>query len=392
MVAGTFFINGCQPQMPDGQAVKPSASANARVGSFAGRYIVSFKEGILEGLPQASGYAAETAVAREYITKFLASKGIQVDEITSVYGSTILGFAGKLSDAAVAKLSSSPLIEAVEADGPVSLIFPKVEGNVVATDAQTIPWGITAVGGAVNYAGSNVAWVIDTGIDLTHPDLNVNASRGKNFITPGATPNDDNGHGSHVSGTIAAKNNAEGVVGVAAGAQVIPVKVLDASGSGAYSVVIDGVNFVGANGKKGDVANMSLGGSPNTGLDNAVKSAANKGIYFSLAAGNSSAKASNSSPARVNATNVRTVSAHDVNGVFAYFSNYGNPPIEYAAPGVSVYSTFKDGGYTTYSGTSMAAPHVAGIMLANGAGKVYKKGRVTGDYDSNADYKASRIP
>ncbi|QJW88703.1 S8 family serine peptidase [Spirosoma taeanense] len=394
LTAAALLLNGCQPNSPDGPVSTPPPTTGARVGSFEGRYVVSFKDEVRNALPSGD-YATETAAARQYILQFLALRGIRVDEMTQVYGSTIVGFAARLSAEAVARLSSSPIIEAVEPDGPVALIFPKAEG-VTTSDVQTVPWGITAVGGSVNYVGSAVAWVIDTGIDLTHPDLNVNASRGYNAFTDGspdaASLNDLNGHGSHVSGTIAAKNNGFGVVGVAAGAQVIPVKVLNSAGSGSYSGVIAGVNYVGANGKKGDVANMSLGGSPYTALDNAVKNAAAKGIYFSLAAGNDADKANNHSPARANGTNIRTVSAHDVNSVFAYFSNYGNPPIEYAAPGVSVYSTFKDGGYTTYSGTSMAAPHVAGIMLANGAGKVYKKGRVTGDYDSNADYKASRVP
>lgn len=395
LFVGAALLNGCQPELPGLQA--PS-TANARQG-FEGRYIVSFKDEVLASLPDVSGYAAETAAARTFITNFLASKGIQVDDITQVYGSAILGFAGKLSNEAVIKLSNSPLVEAVEADGPVSFYNPTVEGNVVVSDVQTIPWGITAVGGSVNYAGTHVAWIIDTGVDLTHPDLNVNAARGYNSFTDGsadaATLNDLNGHGSHVSGTIAGKNNGIGVVGVAAGAQVIPVKVLGASGSGSYSQVIAGVNYVGSNGTKGDVANMSLGGSPYTSLDNAVKNASAKGIYFALAAGNNSSPASGNSPGRVNGTYIGTISAYDVNGVFAYFSNYGNPPIDYSGPGVSVYSTYKDNGYATLSGTSMATPHVAGIALANfssGSFKIYKKGRVTGDYDSNADYKASRVP
>ncbi|NJW54993.1 S8 family serine peptidase, partial [Salinimicrobium oceani] len=107
-----------------------------------------------------------------------------------------------------------------------------------------------------------------------------------------------------------------------------------------------------------------------------------KGIKFALAAGNDSTNANNSSPARVNGTNIYTVSAIDINDRFASFSNYGNPPIDYAAPGVNIKSTWKSGGYNTISGTSMASPHVAGILVL---GSVRADGTASGDPDGNPD-------
>jgi subtilisin family serine protease len=224
--------------------------------------------------------------------------------------------------------------------------------------------------------------VIDTGIDLDHPDLNVNNALSATFVPRTSSANDDNGHGSHVAGTIAAINNTIGVVGVAAGAEVVAVKVLDRRGSGAYSTIIAGVDYVSANATSGDVANMSLGGPAYTELDNAVLAAAGKGIKFALAAGNESTLASTKSPARVNHANVFTVSAVGTNDAWAYFSNYGNPPVDFAAPGVSIYSCYKGGGYTTMSGTSMASPHVAGLLLW---GNVGTDGNAVGDPDGNAD-------
>jgi subtilisin family serine protease len=152
--------------------------------------------------------------------------------------------------------------------------------------------------------------------------------------------------------------------------------------------VIKGVDYVGANGVSGDVANMSLGGGVSSALDNAViAAAAKKGVAFTLAAGNESDTANNHSPARAGGVSsndtVYTVSAFgQTSDRFASFSNYGNPPIEWAEPGVSVLSTYKGGGYATMSGTSMAAPHLAGILVQ---GNVSKCGDVTGDRDTNAD-------
>jgi subtilisin family serine protease len=259
-------------------------------------------------------------------------------------------------------------------------------GGGGGSDSQETPYGITRVNGGVTYTGNGVAWILDSGIDLDHPDLNVDASRGYNAFTSGKdgkSLDDGNGHGTHVAGTIAAIDNTEGVIGVAAGATVIPVKVLGARGSGSYSGVIAGINHVAANGSSGDVANMSLGGPVSQAVDDAVKNAAqSSGVKFVLAAGNESDDANNHSPARVNGNNIYTISAMNSNDSWASFSNYGNPPIDYAAPGVSIKSTWKNGSYNTISGTSMAAPHAAGVLLL---GNPSTNGTVSGDPDGNAD-------
>jgi subtilisin family serine protease len=252
--------------------------------------------------------------------------------------------------------------------------------------SQETPYGIARVNGVIDYTGNNVAWILDTGVDLDHEDLEVDVLRGFNAFSSGKdgkSLEDGNGHGSHVAGTIAAKNNSVGVIGVAPGATVIPVKVLDSRGSGSYSGVINGIDHVAANGDSGDVANMSLGGPVSQAVDDAVKNAASSsGVKFVLAAGNESDDANNHSPARVNGTNIYTISAVDINDNFASFSNYGNPPIDYAAPGVSIKSTWKNGGYNTISGTSMAAPHAAGVLLL---GSARNGGSALGDPDGNAD-------
>lgn len=246
--------------------------------------------------------------------------------------------------------------------------------------AQQTPWGITRVGGGINgnYA---TAWVIDSGIHLAHPDLNVDKVRSRSFIA-GLTADDQNGHGTHVAGTIAALNNNIGVVGVAPGAKVVAVRVLNKKGSGSTSGVIAGVDYVAQNAAAGDVANMSLGGGISQALDDAVAAAAAKGIRFALAAGNESTNATSSSPGRVNGPNIYTVSAFGTGDVFASFSNFGNPPVDFSEPGVGIRSTWLAGGYNTISGTSMATPHLAGLLLL---GPIRSGGSVIGDRDGTPD-------
>ena len=255
-------------------------------------------------------------------------------------------------------------------------------------DPQETPWGITRVGGAGSGAGKT-ACVLDTGVDLDHPDLNVDVANSITVFTRGKdskSADDGHGHGSHVSGTIAAIDNSIGVVGVAEGATIVAIKVLSSSGSGSTSGVIEGVDYVANNPGLCDVANMSLGGGVSTALDQAVVNASQV-APFSLAAGNESDHADNHSPARANGPNIYTISAIDSNDQFASFSNYGNPPVDYAAPGVGVKSTHKNGGYATFNGTSMAAPHVAGLILL---GPVNSDGTAQGDPDGNPDPIAHR--
>lgn len=354
-----------------------------------GKYIIVFKEGADFGLESAQTYERKQNQMRRASQAWLKGKGIPSDKLEHVYSSTIKGLSVSLSARELKELQNDPRVAYIEKDRVIQLAPPPGKGPNKGGDdggssSQSIPWGITRVGGAVDGTGKT-AWVIDSGIDLDHPDLKVDVKRSRTFITSGkdATSADDlNGHGTHVAGTIAALDNEEGVVGVAAGATVVAVKVLDRRGSGSYSGVIAGVDHVGANGEAGDVANMSLGGPVSNALDNAVKNAASKGIKFSLAAGNDGANANNSSPARANGTNIYTISAINSGDVMASWSNWGNPPVDYAAPGVSIKSTWKSGGYNTISGTSMAAPHVAGILLIS---TVKTSGYAISDPDGDDD-------
>lgn len=249
---------------------------------------------------------------------------------------------------------------------------------------QVVPSGIARVGGPVDGTGLT-AWVLDTGIDLDHPDLNVDVARSAYFAKGRKTANDNNGHGTHVAGIIGALKNDVDVVGVAPGATLVPVRVLRRNGMGRVSGVIAGINYVAASALPGDVANLSLVAGASNALDDAVRGAADLGILFAIAAGNTGSDANNVSPARVEHANVYTVSAIDGNDDFASFSNWGNPPIEFAAPGVNVLSSAIDGGTVSMSGTSMATPHVAGVLLVTG-GWPGSDGCAKGDPDGNRDH------
>lgn len=265
--------------------------------------------------------------------------------------------------------SRSPVcdkINYIELDQQVhTYVKPEGKGNPTPKPTpvqlpQVLPWGIDRTDAELSWGistgyGVKVA-VVDTGIDYTHPDLDANVAGCVTFVWRTTDCRDDNGHGTHVAGTIAAENNGIGVVGVAPNASLYGVKVLDRTGSGYVSDVIAGIDWSADNGM--NVITMSLGsGSDVSALHAAVDSAYSRGIVIVASAGNENGTISY--PARY--SSVIAVTATDSGNNKASFSNYG-PEAELAAPGVSIYSTYKGGTYATLSGTSMAAPHVTGTV------------------------------
>jgi len=268
---------------------------------------------------------------------------------------------------AVAALSKNPAIDVIEPDG-----------EVVAVDLELDKsWGVKRIGGGVvqsnGYKGTGVkVAVLDTGIDYTHPDLDSNVVGGWDFVNNDNDPQDDNGHGTHVAGTIGAKDNDFGVVGVAPEVQLYAVKVLNASGSGSWSGIISGLQWCVKNGIQ--VTNNSYGATsdPGSTVRNAYDNAAAAGIVIVASAGNSGNSSGSGDSVSYPAAfgSVIAVSATDFSDQRASWSSTG-PNVELAAPGVSIYSTIPGGGYGTKSGTSMACPHVVGtaaLVIGAGAG------------------------
>ena len=276
-------------------------------------------------------------------------------ELRHLYRAALNGYAARIPSARLAQLRTDPRIAYIDVDGPV------------AATAQTIPWGInridadvssTLAGNGSGAVGTVNAYIIDSGISA-HADLNLVAhgnwtGDGKNY--------DCNGHGTHVAGTVGAKDDASHVVGAAPGVALTGLKVLGCDGNGSMSNVIAAVDWVTSYARKPAVTNMSLSGGALKSLDDAVRKSASNGVLYVVAAGNSGANACNYSPARAGAgTNngIVTVAASDSSNKEPSWSNYGSC-VDIWAPGVSILSTYNNGGTAYMSGTSMASPHVAG--------------------------------
>src|SRR5437870_1113567 len=350
--------------------------------------------------PQIHAQTLSAAIRGEYIVVLKpTARGEEVAQLHGLaarhqFKHALNGFAGHIPEGRLNALQNDPRVEFIE---------PDIEMNALS---QTVPTGIRRIGADVSPAAridgidervnADIA-IIDTGIDLTHPDLNV--YRNVTFVSGTTSGNDDNGHGSHVAGIAAALDNGIGVVGVAPGARLWAVKVLDSTGSGTMSLVAAGIDYVTQHAGEIEVANLSLGAySPQTdSLRLAIQNSVAKGVVYVVAAGNSHVELFAEDyvlggwdylPAAY--PEVMTVSAlvdtdgkaggvgsstsYGADDTLATFSNYslhlapGNPVsspglmIDIAAPGVNIYSTYMGGSYATMSGTSMASPHVAGAV------------------------------
>ena len=338
---------------------------------IASQYIVSYS-------PVINSRTASRVSLDETSKSVLRRNSISVSALKKSFPGEPGGFIAKMSAAEVEILRKDEAIEAIEPDRIISLshCFTVVEPRLVT-------WNITRVG--YHNGIGKTAWIIDSGIDFNHPDLTVDQARSRSFIDEQASAIDSNGHGTHVAGIIGAKNNSIGILGVASGASLVSLKVLDKDGKGNLSYMIQALAHVNSNAVAGDVVNMSVGGESGSDiLDQQVRNTAARGVYFAIAAGNEGKLANLNSPARVNGTNIYTVSAVDSLDNFASFSNYGNEAVDFAAPGVHILSTWTNNRYAYASGTSMAAPHVAGLLLLRGR-NISSSGAAKNDPDGAPD-------
>jgi subtilisin len=321
----------------------------------------------------------DTARVDHALTRAEDAYGASVE---NVYRSAIKGYSAQLTPAEARALAHAPGVQAVKPDIRYEIAAQRMPTGINRTNAERSPRA--RINGRDQRVNVDVA-VIDTGIDLNHPDLNVYRRGAKNCSATSVGANDQNGHGTHVAGTIGALDNRVGVVGMAPGARVWPVRVFGRSGAGSLAEVICGVDYVTAHAGQIEVANMSLsspggrddgecGNRVGDPLHQAICASVRAGVTYVVAAGNSGQNAALSSPSSYD--EVITVSAlADFNGrpgggaratcrpdrddTFADFSNYG-ADVDLIAPGVCIRSTWMNGRYSSISGTSMASPHVAG--------------------------------
>ena len=349
-------------------------TANASNGEVVqGRYIVAYKTSMI------SARGATAQKLRSIGSDLLLKNRINKAALKVSFAGEPGGFIADLSADEAARLTVDETVAAVEPDRIVSL------GTCFTVAApKLVTWNVSRVG--YGDGTGKRAWIIDSGIDFDHPDLTVDKVFSKSFVAGESSADDENGHGTHVAGIIGAKNNTIGVLGIASGATLVSLRVLDKDGNGVLSSIIQALAYINEHASPGDVVNMSVGNDEgiSTTLDQQVINTAAKGIFVAIAAGNEKTFANKYSPARTNATNIYTVSAVDSLDRFASFSNYGNDVVDFAAPGVRILSTFTNGRYAYLSGTSMAAPHVAGLLLLKG-NKITSSGTVKNDPDETAD-------
>ena len=331
-------LAACETMSNPAQQTPDTSNRTAAVAAVPGQYIVVLRNNV----------ADPATVAKDLVN---AAGG----SLLRVYTSAIKGFAARLSGPAAATLQGNPLVASVEADQMMRADVTQ------AMDVNGDPWGLDRIDqGALPLSrtytytstGAGVhAYIIDTGIWTLHAEFGGRANNV--FDAYGATGEDCNGHGTHVSGTIGAAT-----YGVAKGVSLHGVRVLSCAGLGLNSDVIAGVDWVTAHHVNPAVANMSLGGGKSPALDQAVTNLWNSGVFLAVAAGNDNVDACTQSPS--GAPSVFTVAASTKTDAKASYSNWGSC-VEAYAPGSAIVSTYLGGTTMSLSGTSMATPHVVGV-------------------------------
>ncbi|MBP8212838.1 MAG: S8/S53 family peptidase [Saprospiraceae bacterium] len=312
------------------------------------------------------------------VIEWLSRNNINESEILHIYTTAIVGVALKVEFEKLKFLLENNKFKSVFSNRIIKVPDSKIEkvSKNFGLRSQIVPCGIQNTGGpGKNTIFNKLAWIIDTGIAKDHPDLNVNLTYSAHFNNTGSS-DDCDGHGTMIAGIIGAKDNDFGVVGISPGAQVVSVRIFDCNGGASVIEAYKALEHVISYSLSGDVLNCSWGRlfmgagncENNTLFLPFYQRLSSKGVMVSLAAGNHNNYANQYEPACINLNNVFTVTNMTCDKKFSHstLANFGIPPIDYIATGTDVISTHLNGGYGIGSGTSYAAPHVAGIMHLSG--------------------------
>jgi hypothetical protein len=391
--AATFGCERNEIAQPKAETAKTVTPKSAEGAIIPGQFIVLFNEAVIPpaisylDMDQIQSREEKVVLMTEYnakvetkINQWLAQNGIKEEQVLYRYTSVAAGVAIRIDEATQKRIGLDPSVASIEHDREEHLP-PFVVENIDRGNnrAQTTPCGITNAGGFATATTDRWIWIVDTGIDLDHPDLNVVTTSPYPATFVGGTADDCNGHGTHCAGIAGARNNTIGVVGVAAGAPVVPVRVFGCSGGSSSSTIISGINHVGTYDYAGDVVNLSLGGyygtsgcSTGSPYRTPILNLTAGGTRVAIASGNNNSLSSYYQPGCISGTNIFTVTNMTCAKTYyndpTYGGNRGMPPVDVIATGTSVYSTYAGGTYATLTGTSMATPHVAGIMQVRNAG------------------------
>jgi subtilisin family serine protease len=335
LVLALAGVGGVAPAAASG----PRAAARpARTGVVPGQYIVTLKAGV-----RPAGFLASSGIATRY-----------------VYDAAMNGFSARLSQGQLAALRRSPSVVRIEQDRYVAAFATQspVGWGLDRIDQRNLPLSNSYT---YNTTAANVnVYVLDTGIQTSHPEFGGRAAVAYDAIGDGYNGQDCNGHGTHIAGLVGSKT-----YGVAKGVKLWSVRVLNCSGSGTITGVINGINWVASNHVKPAVANMSIGSSANTSVDNAVTNLFNAGVVPVVAVSGSASDSCSTSPAR--AAGAIGAGSSDSSDNRSSFSSYG-ACTDIHAPGANIISTWIGSSTRTLSGTSLSAGYVSGVVALYLAG------------------------
>lgn len=351
IVATTTNFWGCSaidPNPPSGDANVVNAIAEPQ------KYILVLNNIAVQMAEEDLGKRVSSSAIVNAMMRDLSIR-YELEPAEQVYSVTIKGGVYELSEAQAQALAADPAVKYLERDQPVHLNFAQASA----------PWGLDRIDQSAlplnqvyvypDHGTTVNAYIIDTGILLSHNEFQGRALTGIDLVSRGGQAIDCNGHGTHVAGTVGGAT-----YGVAKNVNLYAVRVLDCNGSGSFSNVIAGIEWVTANHRQPAVVNMSLGGGVSQAVDDAVAASVRSGVTYVVAAGNDSTLACNSSPSRV--PTAITVGSATRDDVRSSFSNYGSC-VDIFAPGSDILSSWfsSSSATNTISGTSMATPHVAGV-------------------------------